>query len=265
MLRTNRGSPASAPLPHHYHHPPILPGAHHTSPRLHPAPNPPSLPAFHPPARRPSSVDASSPHSANSRLEALASLASQPSPESHVDRFAARLHAPIQALADAAEEIQSRASATEAGDGTSAEERPRKRSRIGLSGVSSPVVKESDVVAKGIVSDKDARALVKLWLKELQPFCHIIDPLEETYDSLRRNRFLFDVIIHTALRAQGGSSPPTKELIAVAEQTRTTAQQLIFDSSPPKEVIEALLVMSCYHELVCTSDRGSFADLTHLP
>lgn len=249
MLKTNTSSPASTGFAQHpyHHHPPILPG-HHASPQFHPAPNPPSLPSFGASILNPPTLDASSPHGSHSRLEALATLASQPSPDSHVDRFAARLHAPIQALADAADEVQSRGDATEKEKGSGTEERPRKRSRVGLSGVSTPVSQSLDVVAKGIISDQDARALVALWLKELQPFCHIIDPLTETYTSLRRNRFLFDVIIHTALRAQGGSNPPTKELIAVADQTRTTAGQLIFDASPPIEVIEALLVMSCYHE-----------------
>lgn len=250
LLKGSSSSPASTGFAQHpfHHHPPILPGGHHASPQMFPAPNPPSLPAFGASILNPSSVDASSPLSSTSRLEALATLASQPSPDSHVDRFAARLHAPIQALADAADEVQSRTSASELGNGSATEERPKKRSRVGLSGVSTPVTREADVVGKGIVTDTEARALVTLWLKELQPFCHIIDPLTETYTTLRRNRFLFDVIIHTALRAQGGSSPPTKELVAVAEQTRLTAQQLIFDTSPPIEVIEALLVMSCYHE-----------------
>jgi hypothetical protein len=86
------------------------------------------------------------------------------------------------------------------------------------------------------------------WLKELQPFCAILDPATDTYASLRRNRFLFDVVIYTASRAQGGISPPSKELIAVAEQTREAARNLIFDIAPPVEVIQALLIMACYHE-----------------
>lgn len=254
------GSPASIPPQHtlNSHHPPILPT--HASPQyahLSPVANPPALPSFgasilNPPV----SVrdDTSSPRSSTSRLEALATLASQPSPDGHVDRFASRLHAPIQALADAADEVQSKegsgSGAKGDGDGNGGEERPRKRSRIGMGAAfsASPSAKQFDVVAKGIVSDRDARALVLLWLKELQPFCSILDPLTETYTTLRRNRFLFDVIIHTALRAQGGPAAPTKELIAVAEQTRSAAQQLIFDASPPIEVIQALLVMACYHE-----------------
>lgn len=167
------GSPASSSLPPqqilHAHQPPILP--HHASPQYHhlsPAPNPPALPAFSTAILNPPTVprdDQSSPASSTSRLEALATLASQPSPQGH--GFASRLHAPIQALADAADELNGKegGSGGDNGQGESAEgERPKKRSRVAVASAfsASPSNPSFDVVAKGIISDQQGRLLVSL-------------------------------------------------------------------------------------------------------
>lgn len=89
--------------------------------------------------------------------------------------------------------------------------------------------------------------LVALWMKEMINFCAIFDPTM-SYNDFRKNPLLFDAIVYTAMRAEGGVSVPKKELILVAEQMRETAKNLIFDSSPPLEVIQALLVMAAWHE-----------------
>lgn len=197
-----------------------------------------------------------------SRLEALAALATDESTPG-IDNFASRLHAPIQALADAADQVQGQErqqfvdedekQQQESPDAS--EERPKKRTRLSIVSSTGPMAPvpvptpgQFDVVAKGLISDRDARALVALWLKELQPFCAVLSPATDTYSSLRRNRFLFDVVCFTASRAQGGTAPPSKEFIAIAEQTRESARNLIFDTAPALEVVQALLVMSCWHD-----------------
>lgn len=103
-----------------------------------------------------------------------------------------------------------------------------------------------DAVAKGVLSDTEARRLVKLWHKELQPFCAVLDADYDNYDSLRkRSPFLFNTVLYTAQR----SCPSTAvELAPLAEETKEFAQTAIFDPNPPLENIQAVLLMACWHE-----------------
>ncbi|KAK4057290.1 hypothetical protein OIO90_001787 [Microbotryomycetes sp. JL221] len=277
-----------------------------------PIPNPPSLPLFSTTVLNPMSTttkahsDSASPAGSTSRLDALAHLAASPdsvggnhassssTTHARVDRFASRLHAPIAALADAADQLQgTEDNATTAVGGESyetgieggtsgdtdekptstklksatgqatattrnnlatganaADDRPKKRARIALSvalASTTPADKQFDVVAKGIISDRQARGLVLLWLKELQPFCSIIDP-ETSYSVLRTNTFRFNVLLYTAMRAQTGPGQPSKELISVAENVRDAVRHLIFDTAPQLETIQALAILACYHD-----------------
>ncbi|KAL8292135.1 hypothetical protein RQP46_001601 [Phenoliferia psychrophenolica] len=62
------------------------------------------------------------------------------------------------------------------------------------------------------------------WQKECHPYIAILDPAYDTYESLRRrSAFLFNTVIFTASRAQGGNLPPSKELTIAAEETKLHA------------------------------------------
>ncbi|GAA5925554.1 hypothetical protein JCM1841_006365 [Sporobolomyces salmonicolor] len=214
---------------------------------------PPSVPSPHLPAPNSSaSAHANFP----SGLDALASLASSSSPD--VARFASRMGQPISALADAVaqlndqdetlerheQDVKPEASAT-IDDG----ERPTKRSRVAIPIAAPSLPEQFDLVAKGLIGEKEARALVLLWLKELQPFCSLLDPSYDTYESLRRRSpFLFNVVVYTALRTSERNATPSKELLSAAEETRRFASQQVFENNPSLEVVQALLIMSCYHQ-----------------
>ncbi|BGP16912.1 hypothetical protein JCM10213_007357 [Rhodosporidiobolus nylandii] len=228
------------------------------------APNPPvfphrpSRPSFPEPPRRDSF----------SGLDALASLASSKSPDIH--RFASRMGQPISALADAVaqlgdeerEELKPDASTADGGheadrrgdetqEGRTEEQReggepPAKRVKMAIP--KAPKVQEHlDLVAKGLIKDSEARMLVALWMKECQPFCSVCDPAYDTYESLRqRSAFLTNAVIYTALRAQERNAPPSKELIAAAEETRRFARNQVFQN-PALEDVQAVMVLCCYH------------------
>ncbi|SCV69884.1 BQ2448_1278 [Microbotryum intermedium] len=246
------------------HSAPTLPGFSHHGPASIP-PNPPSLQSN----PSPKAMTASPNLNASSRLEALASVAVDPHPNQNIDRFATRLHAPIQALADAADQLNSGEEGEIAqerpkdgqGDGQGNQgnpgpegeegsQRPKKRSRhSNVGGITSePSSLQHDVVAKGYVSDREARALILFHHKELHPFCAILDPDHDTFFTLRQHHFLFDVIIYTGLRAQEGNTAASKQLLQVAEHVRETVRGFIFDPSPPVECIQALLIMACWHD-----------------
>ncbi|GAA6004241.1 uncharacterized protein JCM10292_007306 [Rhodotorula paludigena] len=128
---------------------------------------------------------------------------------------------------------------------------PRKRSRlhVGTHGGLIPSPEQFDLVAKGLIGDQEARGLVLLWHKECQPFCAVIDEGYDTYESLRRRSpFLFNVILYTALRMSERNNPPSKQLIAAAEETRRFARDSVFMNDPQLEVVQAMLVMACYHQ-----------------
>ncbi|GAA5854092.1 hypothetical protein JCM8547_008222 [Rhodosporidiobolus lusitaniae] len=233
---------------------PVFPSSNsaHSSPSL---PKPPSLE----PARR-----SSAPHThVPSGLDALASLASSKSGEIH--RFASRINAPLTALADAAAQLSD--DDVDVKPDVRAEEAAGEREPVaGPSGQRAedgqPLAKKSklsappaaktadqfDLVAKGLMSDKDARALILLFMKECQPFCSVLDPAYDTYESLRRrSAFLFNVMIYAALRAQERNAPPSKELVAAAEETRRFAQNQVF-RDPALEDVQAVFIMACYHQ-----------------
>ncbi|GAA5953123.1 hypothetical protein JCM21900_006116 [Sporobolomyces salmonicolor] len=214
---------------------------------------PPSIPSPHLPA---SNSSASAHVNFPSGLDALASLASSSSPD--VARFASRMGQPISALADAVaqlndqdetlerheQDVKPEVSAT-IDDG----ERPTKRSRVAIPIAAPSLPEQFDLVAKGLIGEKEARALVFLWLKELQPFCSLLDPSYDTYESLRRRSpFLFNVVVYTALRTSERNATPSKELLSAAEETRRFASQQVFENNPSLEVVQALLIMSCYHQ-----------------
>lgn len=103
-----------------------------------------------------------------------------------------------------------------------------------------------DAVAKGVITDREARGLVMLWHKELIPFCAVLNPDYDTYDSMRRrSTFLFNTVLYTAARSFPAGAA---ELAALAEETRELAQTAIFEPNPPLENIQAVLLMACWHE-----------------
>ncbi|BGP57068.1 hypothetical protein JCM8202v2_004706 [Rhodotorula sphaerocarpa] len=157
----------------------------------------------------------------SSALDALAHLASSASPDVH--RFASHMSQPIAALQDAVEQL----------DGGEAE-------------AEADVL---DLVAKGLIADDEARALVDLWMQECVPFCSVLDPEFDTYESLRRrSAFLFNAVVFTALRARERVAPPSKELRAASEETSRFARDQVFQTKPSLEVIQAMMVMACYHQ-----------------
>lgn len=106
-----------------------------------------------------------------------------------------------------------------------------------------------DAVMKGVLSEKEARELVALWHKDLQPFCAVLDAHYDNYESLRRrSSFLFNTVLYTAQRSCPSASV---ELAALAEETKEFAQTAIFDPNPPLENIQAVLLMACWHEEPC--------------
>ncbi|GAA5987946.1 hypothetical protein JCM10908_007281 [Rhodotorula pacifica] len=132
-------------------------------------------------------------------------------------------------------------------EGPEAGERPAKRARIARPVVTAP--DQFDLVAKGLITDTEARALVLLWMKECQPFCSVLDSNFDTYESLRkRSAFLFNAVVFTALRARERCAPPSKELLAASEETSRFARDQVFQTKPSLEVIQAMMVMACYHQ-----------------
>lgn len=80
-------------------------------------------------------------------------------------------------------------------DGTTSGQPPTKKSRVNAP-AASPSPDHLDLVAKELVTDKDARELVALWMKECQGFCSVLDPAYDSYESLRkRSAFLFNVVL----------------------------------------------------------------------
>ncbi|KPV77603.1 uncharacterized protein RHOBADRAFT_51436 [Rhodotorula graminis WP1] len=136
-------------------------------------------------------------------------------------------------------------------------EPPRKRSRMSAAVTGGPAPNAGlsvnperfDVVAKGLIGDTQARTLVLLWLRELEPFCAVLDAGYDTYESLRRRSpFLFNTVIYTALRMSERNGTPSKELLAAAEETRRFARDSVFENNPDLEVVQAMLIMACYHQ-----------------
>ncbi|GAA6032620.1 hypothetical protein JCM8097_004842 [Rhodosporidiobolus ruineniae] len=238
---------------------PPFPNLPHTNPSTIPKPR-----TFDPAPPAPPSSSSSAKGDYSSGLDALASLASR-----DAARFASRMGQPITALADAAAQLndgdvkpdvgsaeasgEPEASGGAAGakqDETSGRgdgEPPAKRSKV--TPQAQPLSPDQfDLVAKGLITDQDARALVLLWMKELQPFCSVLDPKVDTYESLRRRSpFLFNVVVYTTLRAQERNAPPSKALLAAAEETRRFAQNQVFQT-PQLEDVQAIFIMACYHQ-----------------
>ncbi|TNY20680.1 hypothetical protein DMC30DRAFT_416725 [Rhodotorula diobovata] len=137
-------------------------------------------------------------------------------------------------------------------------EPPRKRTRVSTT-VRAPAPhaglsvnpERFDVVAKGLIGDTEARALVHLWMRECEPFCAVLDAGYDTYESMRkRSPFLFNTVIYTALRMSERNAPPSKELLAAAEETRRFARDMVFENNPDLEVVQgaSMLIMACYHQ-----------------
>lgn len=86
-------------------------------------------------------------------------------------------------------------------------------------------------------------------MRECVPFCSVLDPEFDTYESLRRrSAFLFNAVVFTALRARERVAPPSKELRAASEETSRFARDQVFQTKPSLEVIQAMMVMACYHQ-----------------
>lgn len=117
-----------------------------------------------------------------------------------------------------------------------------------------------DAVAKKMISDRDARNLVRLWFEDLSPFCAVLDPNYDTYEDIRRrSSFLFNTVLYTAARSFQGQKATHAELSALAEETRECARTAIFDPNPPLETIQAVLLMGA---LAWLDLRYAHLDLT---
>ncbi|GAA6002942.1 hypothetical protein JCM10207_001911 [Rhodosporidiobolus poonsookiae] len=207
-----------------------------------------SKPSPQDPAAAAASAVTSATAAFSSGLDALASLASS-SPDIH--RFASRMGQPISALADAVAQLGDTESENKP-DAKDGEEQPEgeppaKRAKLAIPPAPS-CPEQLDLVAKGLITETEARTLVLVWMKECQPFCSILDPGYDTYEGLRaRSPFLFNVVVYTALRALEKNAPPSKELLAAAEETRRFARDQVFQT-PKLEDVQATMVMSCYHQ-----------------
>ena len=111
-----------------------------------------------------------------------------------------------------------------------------------------------DIVARQEMDESEARHLFDLYMHGANVFLPILDPILDTFDSIReRSSFTLTVILYVAARHQYGHDPGNPTLQLCKEEARRFAADSLFENPSSLETTEAMTVLAAH------SDKTWFA------
>ncbi|KAF9447804.1 hypothetical protein P691DRAFT_760464 [Macrolepiota fuliginosa MF-IS2] len=118
--------------------------------------------------------------------------------------------------------------------------RPSKRRKI-----RHKILKFTDVVTKGIITESEARELFNIFYHGCSTFLPVFDKGTDTYDALHeRSPFAVNCICMVAARVRDGGGPPSETYLRCLEEVQSISCATLFSPVMRIEAIQSMILVS---------------------
>ncbi|KAJ5491011.1 hypothetical protein N7539_002578 [Penicillium diatomitis] len=106
-----------------------------------------------------------------------------------------------------------------------------------------------DIIARGIVSEENARVMYERFVGGSKNYLPLFDPIRDTFDSIRsRSLFCFTVIIYLASRAVMDLRGDTHMQRVLQDESQRLAEDSFFERPTKLETVQAMILLAAYSE-----------------
>ncbi|KAJ5682417.1 hypothetical protein N7462_005582 [Penicillium macrosclerotiorum] len=106
-----------------------------------------------------------------------------------------------------------------------------------------------DIIARGIVSEENARIMYERFIGGSKNFLPLFDPIRDTFDSIRsRSLFCFTVIIYLASRAVIDLRSDTHMQRVLQDEAQRLAEDSFFERPTKLETVQGMILLAAYSE-----------------
>ncbi|RAH82364.1 hypothetical protein BO86DRAFT_361209 [Aspergillus japonicus CBS 114.51] len=107
----------------------------------------------------------------------------------------------------------------------------------------------SDVIARGIISEEQARSMYERFFNGSKNFLALFDPIRDTFDSIRsRSLFCFSVMIYIASRAVLDLRSNTHLQRVLQDEAQRLAEDSFFERPTKVETVQGMVLLAAYSE-----------------
>ncbi|EED23576.1 C6 transcription factor, putative [Talaromyces stipitatus ATCC 10500] len=108
---------------------------------------------------------------------------------------------------------------------------------------------KGDIIARGIVSEENARVMYERFAGGSKNFLPLFDPIRDTFDSIRsRSLFCFTVIIYLASRAVADLRSNTHLQRVLQDEAHRLAEDSFFERPTKLETVQGMILLAAYSE-----------------
>ncbi|PKY09044.1 putative C6 transcription factor [Aspergillus campestris IBT 28561] len=108
---------------------------------------------------------------------------------------------------------------------------------------------DSDVIARGIISEERARVMYERFMGGSKNFLPLFDPIRDTFDSIRsRSLFCFSVIMYLASRAAVEMRSDTHLQRVLQDEAQRLAEDSFFERPTKVETVQGMVLLAAYSE-----------------
>ncbi|PYH40093.1 Zn(II)2Cys6 transcription factor [Aspergillus saccharolyticus JOP 1030-1] len=107
----------------------------------------------------------------------------------------------------------------------------------------------SDIIARGIISEEQARSMYERFFNGSKNFLALFDPIRDTFDSIRsRSLFCFSVMIYIASRAVIDLRSNTHLQRVLQDEAQRLAEDSFFERPTKVETVQGMILLAAYSE-----------------
>ncbi|KAL4894703.1 hypothetical protein BDV59DRAFT_192180 [Aspergillus ambiguus] len=108
---------------------------------------------------------------------------------------------------------------------------------------------KKDIIARGIISEENARVMYERFIGGSKNFLGLFDPIRDTFDSIRsRSLFCFSVIIYLASRAMIDLRSDTHLQRVLQDEAQRLAEDSFFERPTKVETVQGMVLLAAYSE-----------------
>ncbi|GFF37046.1 hypothetical protein IFM51744_03329 [Aspergillus udagawae] len=106
-----------------------------------------------------------------------------------------------------------------------------------------------DVIARGIITEEQARGIYERFMNGSKNFLPLFDPVRDTFDSIRsRSLFCFTVIIYLASRAVPELRSNNHLQRVLQDEAQKLAEDSFFERPTKLETVQGMILLAAYSE-----------------
>ncbi|GFF98565.1 hypothetical protein IFM61606_03023 [Aspergillus udagawae] len=106
-----------------------------------------------------------------------------------------------------------------------------------------------DVIARGIITEEQARGIYERFMNGSKNFLPLFDPVRDTFDSIRsRSLFCFTVIIYLASRAVPELRSNSHLQRVLQDEAQKLAEDSFFERPTKLETVQGMILLAAYSE-----------------